>query len=216
MHLSGNSLKRKGWEREVLKSPTEQDLMDNWAAILFQNNRQVDRLNNYPLTKTEMQQLVDQINELRTPFHLNGFINGRTASIRRDNPDDKAHLGKVVSLKLYDRNEIAGGESRYQIAEQPRFKTHNPLKPDRRGDFMLLINGMPVIHVELKKSDNDIVKATNQIEKYTKEQVFRYGIFSLVQIFVAMTPNKMLYFANPGYEEHSIRNSSSIGQIPIM
>ena len=190
----------KGWEREVLKSPTEQDLMDNWAAILFQNNRQVDRLNNYPLTKTEMQQLVDQINELRTPFHLNGFINGRTASIRRDNPDDKAHLGKVVSLKLYDRNEIAGGESRYQIAEQPRFKTHNPLKPDRRGDFMLLINGMPVIHVELKKSDNDIVKATNQIEKYTKEQVFRYGIFSLVQIFVAMTPNKMLYFANPGYE----------------
>ena len=36
----------KGWEREVLKSPTEQDLMDNWAAILFQNNRQVDRLNN--------------------------------------------------------------------------------------------------------------------------------------------------------------------------
>jgi type I restriction enzyme R subunit len=190
----------KGWEHEVLKYSTEEDLMKNWADILYQNNRQKDRLGNYPLTKGEMRQLINQINDLRTPFNLNGFINGKTTSIKRDNPDDKLHMGKEVTLKLYDRTEIAGGQSRYQIAEQPVFNTHHPLKSDRRGDFMLLINGMPVIHVELKKSDDALFKATNQIEKYTHEGVFRRGIFSLVQVFVAMTPGRMVYFANPGYD----------------
>lgn len=198
--LIRNLFDGKGWEREVLKYPTEENLLQNWADILYQNNRQVDRLGNYPLTKGEMQQLVDKINDLRTPFNLNGFINGKTTSIKRDNPDDKLHLGKEVTLKLYDRAEIAGGQSRYQIAEQPKFKTPHPLKRDRRGDFMLLINGMPVVHVELKKSDDILYKAENQIEKYTHEGVFRRGIFSLVQVFVAMTPGRMRYFANPGYD----------------
>ena len=64
---------------------------------------------------------------------------------------------------------------------------------------MLLINGMPVIHVELKKSNVSITQATNQIEKYAHEGVFS-GLFSLVQVFVAMTPEETLYFANPGPE----------------
>ena len=54
----------KGWEQEVLQRPTEEDLMKNWADILFQNNRQIDRLGDYPLTEGEMQQLVNQINDL--------------------------------------------------------------------------------------------------------------------------------------------------------
>lgn len=37
----------KGWEKEVIKNPTEQDLIRNWAKILFDNNRGIDRLNNY-------------------------------------------------------------------------------------------------------------------------------------------------------------------------
>ena len=39
----------KGWEKEVIKNPTEQDLIRNWAKILFDNNRGIDRLNNYLL-----------------------------------------------------------------------------------------------------------------------------------------------------------------------
>ena len=48
----------KGWEKEVIKNPTEQDLIRNWAKILFDNNRGIDRLNNYPLTDGEMQQII--------------------------------------------------------------------------------------------------------------------------------------------------------------
>mgnify|MGYP000145303112 FL=1 len=48
----------KGWEKEVIKNPTEQDLIRNWTKILYDNNRGIDRLNNYPLTDGEMQQII--------------------------------------------------------------------------------------------------------------------------------------------------------------
>lgn len=190
-------LKRKGWEEEVLKFPTEDVLIDNWANILFENNRGIDRLNETPLTKTEMMQILEQVISLRTPLKLNSFINGKTVAITRDNPKDKLHFGKEVSLKIYDRQEIAAGQSRYQIAQQPIFETKSNILNNRRGDFMLLINGMPVIHVELKKSGIPVSQAYNQIEKYSHEGVFT-GIYSLVQIFVAMNPDETVYFANPG------------------
>lgn len=188
-----------GWSDKILKYPTEEDLIQNWANILFENNRDIDRLNDYPLTRSEMQQIIAQINELRTPLKLNGFINGKTVSIKRDNPDDKLHLGKEVSLKIYDRMEIAAGSSRYQIAQQPIYKSKSKILNDRRGDLTLLINGMPVIHIELKKSGVPISQAQYQIEKYAKEGIFT-GLFSLVQIFVAMNPDETTYFANSGPE----------------
>ena len=110
-------LRRHGWD-EVLDRPTERQLIDNWAEILYNNNRDQDRLGDVPLTSSEMDQIIEQITELRTPLRLNEFINGRSVAITRDAPE--AHnLGKEVSLKIYDRREIAGGQSCYQIARQP-------------------------------------------------------------------------------------------------
>lgn len=192
-------LTHKGWETEILKNKTEADLLQNWASILFENNRQRDRLNDVPLTATEMQQIIEQIKELKTPLKLNGLINGKTVAIKRDNPADTLHMGKEVSLKIYDRQEIAAGQSRYQIVQQPKFERGSPLRNDRRGDVLLLINGMPVIHIELKRSGIPVSQAVNQIEKYSKEGVFN-GLFSLIQVFVAMEPNEAKYFANPGLD----------------
>lgn len=186
-----------GWESEVIRHPSEKELIKNWADILFNNNRQRDRLNECPLTDGEMQQIMEQIKLLQSPIKLNSFINGKSVSIKRDNPDDKEHFGKEVSLKIYDRQEIAYGESRYQIVQQPHFPTKSPILNNRRGDLMLLINGMPVIHIELKKSGIPVSEAYNQIEKYSHEGVFR-GLFSLIQVFVAMQPEETFYFANPG------------------
>ena len=191
------ALQSYGWEKKVIQHPTEKDLIQNWADILFENNRDIDRLNDCPLIPEEMDELLEQIRELRTPLALNGFINGKTVSITRKNPADKLHYGKEVSLKIYDRMEIAAGQSRYQIAEQPLFPRHEKVLQDRRGDLMLLINGMPVFHIELKKSGVPVTEAVNQIEKYAHEGVFT-GLFSLVQVFVAMNPEETLYFANPG------------------
>lgn len=191
------SLIQNGWKDGVLKYPTEKDLINNWAQILFNNNRQIDRLGDYPLTDSEMQQIIEKINFLRTPNKINNFINGKTISIIRDNPRDLLHFGKEISLKIYDRQEIASGNSVYQIAEQPIFESKSSILNNRRGDLMLLINGMPLFHIELKKSKDELKQATNQIEKYAHEGIYS-GIFQLVQIFVAMTPDETLYFANPG------------------
>lgn len=192
-------LKSCGWEKEVIKYPTENDLIKNWANILYNNNRDKDKLGDYPLTETEMAQIIEQITTLRTPFSLNSFINGGTVAIKRDNPDDKLHLGKEVSLHIYDRHEIAGGKSRYQIVEQPKFAAPSSIFPTRRGDVMLLINGMPVFHIELKKSGIPLSKACNQIKKYSEQGIFT-GLFSLVQIFIAMTPEDAVYYTNPGID----------------
>ncbi|MBT1160714.1 MULTISPECIES: type I restriction endonuclease subunit R, EcoR124 family [Bifidobacterium] len=190
-------LQQHGWKDGVLKYPTEHDLLENWKSILYRNNCGIDQLGQYPLTDGEMAQIIEQIETLRTPLALNSFVNGRTVSIKRDNGQDKAHFGKEVSLYIYDRQEIAGGKSTYQIAQQPVYPAKNAMLHSRRGDLVLLINGMPLIHIELKRSGVPVSQATNQIEKYAHEGVFA-GLFRLVQVFVAMNPDDAVYFANPG------------------
>lgn len=135
----------------------------------------------------------------------------KSVTITRDNPDDKEHFGKEVSLKIYDRREIAAGQSRYQIVQQPKFPTASKILNDRRGDLMLLINGMPVFHIELKKSGIPVSQACNQIEKYAHEGIFS-GLFALVQIFVAMNPEEALYFAIPVLTANSIELSIPLGR----
>lgn len=188
-------LATKSWEKEVLRHPTEEDLIANWQAHLNKTNQHIDKLD-MPLTRSEMNQILEQVQALKTPYALNGFINGKTVAIKRENEASR-HFGKEVSLDIFDREEISAGKSRYQIAQQPHFTPRSDLYPKQRGDLMLLINGMPMFHIELKRSGVPISQATNQIERYHKVGAFS-GIFSLVQVFVAMTPEECRYFANTG------------------
>lgn len=188
-------LATKSWEKEVLRHPTEEDLIANWQAHLNKTNQHIDKLD-VPLIRSEMNRILEQVQALKTPYALNGFINGKTVAIKRENEASR-HFGKEVSLDIFDREEISAGKSRYQIAQQPRFSPRSDLYPKQRGDLMLLINGMPMFHIELKRSGVPISQATYQIERYHKAGAFS-GIFSLVQVFVAMTPEECRYFANTG------------------
>ena len=186
-------LATKSWEKEVLRYPTEEDLIANWQAHLNKTNQHIDKLD-VPLLRSEMNQILEQVQALKTPYALNDFINGKTVAIKRENKASR-HFGKEVSLDIFDREEISAGKSRYQIAQQPQFTPRSDLHPKQRGDLMLLINGMPMFHIELKRSGVPISQVTNQIERYHKAGAFS-GIFSLVQVFVAMTPEECRYFAN--------------------
>ena len=188
-------LTTKSWEKEVLRYPTEEKLIVNWQEHLNKTNQHIDKLD-VPLLRSEMNQILEQVQALKTPYALNGFINGKTVAIKRENEASR-HFGKEVSLDIFDREEISAGKSRYQIAQQPQFTPRSDLYPKQRGDLMLLINGMPMFHIELKRSGVPISQATNQIERYHKAGAFS-GIFSLVQVFVAMTPEECRYFANTG------------------
>ena len=192
-------LKTTGWENKVLKNCTVDDLIQNWRQIIFERNR--TRLNSIPLSDEEMQQVLDAVKQqANSPVKANRFINtaNRGVAIKRDKTsEDVVHAGKEVYLDLFQAREIAGGTSRYQIAEQVQFISKNDNYPDRRGDITLLIDGMPVVHIELKASGVDVFEACTQIQKYTQEGVFN-GFMSLVQIFWAITPEDALYFSNPG------------------
>lgn len=191
-------LKNKGWDGGVIEHPTETDLLQNLATILYNNNNSDDRLNNVPLSNSEIAQVFEQINSIQTPNQANKWINGGSIQIKRDRDSkDVLHQGKIVSLKLYDKREIAAGKSHYQIVRQPQLTKKISVAKDRRADLWLLINGLPVINIELKRSGESVYKATEQIKKYYFEGVFS-GVFNLVQIFVAMTPEETRYFANPG------------------
>ena len=185
-----------GWEKEILRNKTVSELIDNWKNILFERNRK--ELNNIPLSDDEMDRVLDVVRlQANTPVKANHFINGRPIAIKRDSGSaDSQHAGHEVYLDLFSAAEIAGGSSRYQIAEQTYFST-DPQFNDRRGDITLLINGMPVIHIELKASGVDVYEASNQIIKYANEGVWT-GFMSLVQVFWAMTPEDAIYFANAG------------------
>lgn len=184
-----------GWQ-EVLKNKTVPELIDNWKDIIFKRNRET--LNDVPLSDSEMDYLLGGMRtQADTPVKANHFINGPEIGIKRDSDSpDKQHAGKEVYLDLFSATEIAGGSSRYQIAEQTRFNTDDTYN-DRRGDITLLINGMPVIHIELKAAGVDTAEATTQIRKYYQEGIFR-GFMGLVQVFWAITPDDALFLANPG------------------
>ncbi|MFC4411447.1 HsdR family type I site-specific deoxyribonuclease, partial [Chungangia koreensis] len=191
-------LKNKGWDGGVIENPSEATLIQNLANILYRNNKSEDRLNKVPLSDGEIAQVVEQISNIYSPNQANKWINGGSIQIKRDiDSKDILHQGKVVSLKLYDKREIAAGKSHYQIVRQSKYSKKINVSKDRRADLWLLINGLPVINIELKRSGESVYKATEQIKKYYYEGVFS-GIFNLVQIFVAMTPEETLYFANPG------------------
>lgn len=189
-------LTKAGWEKEVLKNKTVPELIDNWRNILFERNRVT--LNNVPLSDDEMDRVLDIVKlQANTPVKANHFINGRPIAIKRDaDSSDTQHAGKEVYLDLFAAAEIAGGSSRYQIAEQTYFSTDLQFN-DRRGDITLLINGMPVIHIELKASGVDVCEASNQIIKYANEGVWS-GFMGLVQVFWAITPEDAIFFANAG------------------
>lgn len=190
--------KEKGWEGDIFVNPSEEDLIKNWADIIFNNNRQPTRLGDFPLTEGEIAQLMEQINNAAIPLQKNELITNGELMITCDNPEHAEMVGKTVTLYIFDRNEIARGKSIYQIARQPKFPTADPIMRNRRGDVMLLINGLPVIHVELKSSKVDLHTAVEQLQTYSDLGIYSKGLFSLVQIFVAMKPEDMCYFANPG------------------
>ena len=178
----------------VLKYPTEAELIQNWANIIFEHNRK--ELNNIPLNQDEIDKLLLKIRG-KTPCEINRIINSKLIDLIRSNKEDTENYNKTVYLEIYDRKKIQDGETVFQIAEQPIFERKTSMDRDRRGDLMLLINGMPLYHLELKRSDVPWEAAFNQLRLYHSEGIYS-GFFSFVQIFVAMTPEESRYFANPG------------------
>lgn len=95
---------------------------------------------------------------------------------------------------VIDHTNIAGGTSVYEVVYQIQLGRRQEMDNDRRGDVTLQINGLPVIHIELKTPKRSYLQAFNQIQKYIIEQKLN-GILSNIQMFVVTNGTDTKYVA---------------------
>ena len=175
--------------REDLK--TEEDLWNNFRYILEQNNKA--RLDGQPLSDTEFEQVKNQL-QFSSFYKAGEWLVGENgkAMVHVQRDMEKLHL------VVMNHEHIAGGSSVYEVINQ-----YNALKMDedssvnardRRFDVTLMINGLPMIHIELKNKQHSYMDGFWQIKKYIGEGKFT-GIFSAVQMFVISNGVDTKYFS---------------------
>lgn len=178
----------KQWEYLENIKTTEQ-LWGNFKSILEQNNRA--RLKE-PLTVTEFNQVKKIISSIDTPYHAGQFLYGVNGVSEIELDLDS---GQHVFLTVFDQAQVGGGNTVYQIVNQIERPKIVDGKPNRRFDVTLLINGLPIIQIELKKAMHSTNESLNQMKQYIAEKQYS-GIFSTLQILIGMTPFDIRYMAN--------------------
>lgn len=175
--------------RDDLK--TEEDLWANFRYILEQNNK--DRLNGEPLSDSEFEQVKNQL-QFSSFYKAGEWLVGENGKVQVHVQRDTEKLHLVVM----NHEHIAGGTSVYEVVNQYsalKSKTDTEVVArDRRFDVTLLINGLPMIHIELKNKQHSYMDGFWQIKKYIGEGKFT-GIFSAVQMFVVSNGVDTRYFA---------------------
>ena len=176
--------------REDLK--TEEDLWRNFKYILEQNNK--DRLNGESLSDAELEQVKNQL-QFSSFYKAGEWLVGENGKVMVHVQRDTEKLHLVVM----NHEHIAGGSSVYEVINQ-----YSALKDEddyytvsrnRRFDVTLMINGLPMIHIELKNRQHSYMEGFHQIKKYISEGKFT-GIFSAVQMFVVSNGVDTKYFAS--------------------
>lgn len=168
---------------------TEEQLWNNFKYILEQNNKA--KLNDVPLSDSEFAKIKNDLSH--ASFYDAGKWmvgeNGRVyVHVQRGN--------ETLHLMVMNNEHVAGGSSVYEVINQYQaFKTEDAEGDrDRRFDVTLLINGIPLIHIELKNKEHSYMDAYRQIKKYIAEGKF-HGIFSNVQMFVVSNAVDTKYFS---------------------
>jgi type I restriction enzyme R subunit len=170
---------------------TEDDLWENFRYILEQNNK--DRLDGERLSDTEFEQVKNQL-QFSSFYKAGEWLVGENGKVQVHVQRDTKRLHLVVM----NHEHIAGGSSVYEVINQySALNTEENQKSsvrDRRFDVTLLINGLPMIHIELKNKQHSYKEAFYQIKKYIGEGKFT-GIFSAVQMFVVSNGVDTKYFS---------------------
>lgn len=175
--------------REDLK--TEEDLWANFKYILEQNNK--DRLNGENLSDSEFEQVKNQL-QFSSFYKAGEWLVGENGKVQVHVQRDTERLHLVVM----NHEHIAGGSSVYEVINQYSAlrtdENSNAPARDRRFDVTLMINGLPMIHIELKNKQHSYMDGFWQIKKYIGEGKFT-GIFSAVQMFVISNGVDTKYFS---------------------
>lgn len=170
---------------------TEQNLWDNFQYILEQNNKA--KLKDVSLSRSEMEQIKNQL-QFSSFYEAGKWLVGENGvvyvHVQRGN--------ETLHLMVMNHEHVSGGSSVYEVINQYQAlkdpNEEHTVERDRRFDVSLLINGIPLIHIELKNREHSYMDGFWQIKKYIGEGKFR-GIFSVVQMFVVSNAVDTRYFS---------------------
>ena len=166
---------------------TEEELWDNFRYILEQNNKA--KLNDGRLTDSEFAKIKNDLS------HASFYDAGKW--LVGENGQVYVHVqrgNETLHLLVLNNEHVAGGTSVYEVINQYQAFGDEDDARDRRFDVTLLINGIPMIHIELKNKDHSYMDGFHQIKKYIAEGKFR-GLFSNVQMFVVSNGVDTKYFS---------------------
>ena len=187
-------LEDEGWEyRSDLSNKTADSLYHHWRDIVNCNNR--IKLKDNLLSDNEFRLLVSELYKNKTPYDAQLMLAGAggigTLPLMRDD-------GTQLEIEIFYGDEVAGGRSQYEVVNQITFdKLPLTLSKKRRIDIMLLINGLPVAHIEEKdESLQNQWNAFEQLQKYASDGMYE-GLFSFVQVQFILSQHSAHYFARP-------------------
>ncbi|WP_288868123.1 type I restriction endonuclease subunit R [uncultured Parvimonas sp.] len=172
------NLVAQGYERENFKTSDE----------LYANLKvQIERLNNVSFSNSEWERFL--IEYLDAPNE--GMVE-KTRKIQEDYIYDFTFDdGHLLNIKIIDKNNIHNNF--LQVVNQVVGGDRN----QNRYDVTILVNGLPLVHIELKKRGVPLQEAFNQIHRYSKESFnLDHSLYKFVQIFVISNGTYTRYFAN--------------------
>lgn len=175
-----------------LHKVTVQDLIENWRSEL--NRINADILEGVALTDSEFEQVMSKVNQISNSYEAAKILSiegstGKIAGIYRDAHPNVTR--KQITLIILKKAQVSGGDSSYQVARE--VSTPN----GSRFDIVLLINGLPLINIEQKRSDKDLDEAFGQFIRYYKKGEYTNNFMAFSQMMVVTTEIETRYFATP-------------------
>lgn len=179
---------------EQLQAQAYEYLTFNSEVELTQNLRsQLEKLNNYQFTDTEWEQFFRT--EIANPNH---GIEEKTTTIQEDFKKIlDLENGNFKVIDLIDKKNIHNNT--LQVVNQYEIEGTRA----NRYDVTILVNGLPLVHVELKRRGVDIREAFNQISRYQRDSFWAgSGLFEYVQLFVISNGTYTKYYSNTTRNQH--------------
>lgn len=171
---------------------TVQDLVNNWRNEL--NRINVDQLEGIPLTDNEFQQVMAKVSQIDNSFEAAKLLamEGSTGKIDGIYRDDQPGVTRTqITLTIFKKSQVRGGDSNYQVAREVESPNSN------RFDIVLLINGLPLINIEQKRTDKSLDEAFGQFKRYYRDGEFVNNFMAFSQMMVIMSEVATRYFATP-------------------
>lgn len=182
---------------EYLDIHAETDLVANLR-------KQIERLNQYVFTDSEWEQ-----------FFSDCIANNNEGIVEKTRKIQTNHVqvlhrdnGMTKNISLVDKKNIHNNH--LQVINQYEVGTADGANHDNRYDVTILVNGLPLIHVELKRRGVAIREAFNQIKRYQRDSFWAgSGLFEYVQIFIISNGTHTKYYSNTTRSSHVKETSES-------